>query len=263
MFYTCRNTPRTQAIYGRGDSATPTLAWKPLAVATCPLCPAGVACSLAAIAPPHTGAVSGRIYRYPNRRSAGITENVVRFLYFTLDMPIGMLHSPAIFKARDEMYNAKMDNRIYVDSSVVIGKYDLAESRRRNAELFWSAVRNREVIAVISDVLRRELKAETLALALQFFTELPPIEWVTLTDESDALAKQYVAARVVTENHIDDCRHIALATVLRTAGVVSTNHHDMVKRAAKYNRINTENGYPKMRIVHPECYKELLQEKLQ
>jgi hypothetical protein len=158
-----------------------------------------------------------------------------------------------------------MGNRIYIDSSVVIGKYDLAETRRRDAELFWSAVKSGEVIAVISDVLRKELKTDTLVQALRFFTELPEgqVEYVNATADSFALADKYIAAGVISENHLDDCVHIATATVFQTAGIVSTNLRDMVKRAAKYNRVNTAYGYPEMRIVTPELYKELLQEKSQ
>jgi hypothetical protein len=114
-------------------------------------------------------------------------------------------------------------------------------------------------------VLLGELKAETLALALRFFVVFPEgqVEYINSTDESDALVERYVAAGVISENHLDDCMHIATATVFQTIGIVSTNLRDMVKRAAKYNRVNMDNGYPEMRIVTPDKYKELLQKESQ
>ena len=42
--------------------------------------------------------------------------------------------------------------RIYVDTSIVIGRFDADESRKRKTELFWEAVQCGEVIAIVSDV---------------------------------------------------------------------------------------------------------------
>jgi len=82
------------------------------------------------------------------------------------------------------------------------------------------------------------------------------VKRVVPTAQSDALAKLYIAEGVVTENSLNDCRHIALATI-EADGVVSWNLHDMVKRAEKYNSVNTAAKHRTIKIVTPNQYKEI------
>jgi hypothetical protein len=53
--------------------------------------------------------------------------------------------------------------------------------------------------------------------------------------------------------------HVALAT-LEADGVVSWNLRDMVKREKKYNSVNTEQNYRKIKILTPNRYKEIYDE---
>jgi predicted nucleic acid-binding protein len=149
--------------------------------------------------------------------------------------------------------------RIYVDTSVVLGKFDENESRRRDTEQFWHAVQSNEVVALISDVLREEL-ADSSEQVRKFIAELPEsqFERVVSTDESNTLAKRYVAERVVTGRSMKDCKHVAIATVNHADGIVSWNLHDMVKRKKKYNSVNTMLGYPIIKILTPNRIKEIL-----
>jgi len=48
--------------------------------------------------------------------------------------------------------------RVYVDTSVVLGMFDPDEMRREHTTVFWDAVRSGEIVAIVSDVLRDELK---------------------------------------------------------------------------------------------------------
>jgi len=148
--------------------------------------------------------------------------------------------------------------RIYVDTSVVLGNFDIDETRRTGTERFWSAVRNGEIVAIVSDVLDGELKNDMMERVRDFLAALlkNQVEQTVATDESDDLAEQYIVAGVVGRGSFNDCRHVALATILAD-GIVSWNLGDMVKRADKYNNVNVTQGYPEVKIVTPNRYQEI------
>jgi len=139
-----------------------------------------------------------------------------------------------------------------LDHAIVLGNFDIGESRQVGTKIFWDAVRNSEIVAIVSDVFRAELKDDNIDQALRFLATLPKnqIEQIIATDESDNLAEQYIAATVVGRGSFNDCRHVALATILAD-GIVSWNLGDMVKRADKYNSVNVAQGYPEVKIVTP------------
>ena len=150
---------------------------------------------------------------------------------------------------------AKRVKRIYADSTVVLGHFDIGEARRRETDVFWNAVQNGEVVAVMSNVLADEIKTEQ---ARDFLASLPKsqVERIESTDKSDALAKQYIAEKVITENHWNDCRHVALSTIYAD-GIVSWNMKDMVKREKRYNSVNVLQGYSETKIVTPNNFEEI------
>jgi len=152
----------------------------------------------------------------------------------------------------------KKIQRIYVDTTVVLGHFDIDATRRQETDVFWDAVRKGQVIAVVSNVLDEETKSKH---AREFLAELPKsqIERIVSTDESEALAKQYVTAKVVTERALNDCRHIAIAAIYAD-GVVSWNMNDMVNRHEKYNSVSMKQGYRRIKIVTPNKYKEICNE---
>ena len=69
--------------------------------------------------------------------------------------------------------------------------------------------------------------------------------------ESEVLAVWYIAKRVVGESSLNDCRHIALATVAKTDAIVSWNFRHIVKRGDKYNNVNKKFGYSEIAIKTP------------
>ena len=148
-----------------------------------------------------------------------------------------------------------------MDTTVVLGNFDIGESRRTDTKSFWDAVRNGEIVAAVSNVLDGELKSNVVARVQSFLAALPKnqVERTVATDESDNLAEQYIAAGVVGRGSFNDCRHVALATLLAD-GVVSWNLGDMVKRAHKYNSVNVAQGYSEIKIVTPNRYKEIYNE---
>jgi len=136
--------------------------------------------------------------------------------------------------------------RVYVDNSIVSGMFDdHMPERVWQTGLFWQAVIDGKIRIIASDVLRDEMNNAPLRVR-EFFDGLPElqIERVTATKESDDLAMQYVGANVISENHMTDCRHVALATIIQADAVVSWNCDDLVNpnRIPKYNEVNERQG---------------------
>jgi predicted nucleic acid-binding protein len=142
--------------------------------------------------------------------------------------------------------------RVYVDSSAVGGKFNtrLAEQTAP----FWNAVQRGEIVVILSDVLDGELE-KAPARARDFINSLSKsqTERVVSTDESDNLAEHYIAENVVGITSLDDCKHIALATIAKADVLVSWNfkHIVNVDRIRGYNSINMKWGFSQIEIRTP------------
>ncbi|MGL6225409.1 MAG: hypothetical protein ACRC10_02145 [Thermoguttaceae bacterium] len=71
--------------------------------------------------------------------------------------------------------------------------------------------------------------------------------------KSNGLAEQYIAENVVGPTSLDDCKHIALATLAKADVLVSWNfrHIVNVSRIKGYNGINMKLGYSQIEIRTP------------
>ena len=155
--------------------------------------------------------------------------------------------------------------RVYVDNSVVSGMFDdHMPERVAHMERFWQAMIDGKIKIIASDVLRDEM-VDSPQHVREFFDDLPEsqIERVKSTEESDKLALQYIAENVIGAASLDDCRHIAVATIAHADVVVSWNCDDMVNpnRVPKYTEVNKQHGYPKedypkIEIVTPDKFME-------
>jgi len=145
--------------------------------------------------------------------------------------------------------------RVYIDASVVYG----APSREfsQDSRRFWEAFRNGEFIIIVSDVLEEEMERAPQNIRDRFEMLLKsPIERVVSTNESEDLADQYIAKKVVGESNMDDCQHIALATIAKADALVSWNFEHMVYRRAGYNDVNDMLGHSKIAIKTPKKFME-------
>ena len=142
--------------------------------------------------------------------------------------------------------------RIYVDSSAVGGAFNKRTAQETRP--FWDAVQRGEIIVIVSDVLKNE--AAAAPQRVRDFLDLLPesqVERVASTDESDALAERYITENVVGPTSLDDCKHIALATLANADVLVSWNfkHIVNVKRIRGYNSVNMKLDYPQIDIRTP------------
>lgn len=146
-----------------------------------------------------------------------------------------------------------MIQRIYIDTSVVGGYFD--EEFKEATNMLFKRLENREVKFVVSDLLDLEL-LNAPAHVKELLFNFPPeyFERVELTDETIQLADSYIEEKVVGKTSIEDCRHIALATIYKVDVLASWNFKHIVNldKIKGYNSINLRLGYTMIEIRSPK-----------
>ncbi|HBI81710.1 MAG TPA: PIN domain protein [Bacteroidales bacterium] len=146
-----------------------------------------------------------------------------------------------------------MRPRIYIDTSVVGGYFD--EEFSEATQRLFKSLENNEIVFVVSELLDLELTGapqNVRDLLLQFSPD--KFERVQLTEEVIKLADTYISDKVVGKTSLEDCRHIALATINRVDVLASWNFKHIVNldRNKGYNSVNYRLGYPMIEIRSPK-----------
>jgi len=143
--------------------------------------------------------------------------------------------------------------RIYIDTSIVGGFFD--KDFEKETKMLFQRLENKEIIFVISTVLTDELvdAPERVRTLLDNYSD-DCFEKVSLTDEAKELANKYIAEGVVGKTSLDDCRHIASATINNVDVLASWNFRHIVNitRIRGYNGVNLKNGYKTLEIRNPK-----------
>jgi len=143
--------------------------------------------------------------------------------------------------------------KLYFDTSVFGGIYD--KEFQSETVLLFDMVRKGEIICVYSDLAEYELENAPEPVK-EHFLSLPKeyIEFVEITEEINTLAEEYIIEKVVGQTSIDDCRHIACATINKVDFLVSWNFKHIVNifRIRGYNSINLKYGYKQLEIRSPK-----------
>lgn len=143
--------------------------------------------------------------------------------------------------------------RLYFDTSVFGGIYDI-EFQHETEKLF-EMVKSGEIICVYSDLTEFELENAPEKIKEHFINlDKETVEFVEITEEMNTLAEEYINEKVVGQTSIDDCRHIACATINKVDYLVSWNFKHIVNvfRIRGYNSINIKNGYIQLDIRSPK-----------
>jgi predicted nucleic acid-binding protein len=146
-----------------------------------------------------------------------------------------------------------MKQRIYIDTSVVGGYFD-EEFKEATIKLFERLV-NDEIIFVVSELLDLELiNAPKPVKELLLNYDNIKFERIELSEEALQLADTYIAEKVVGRTSIEDCRHIALATISKVDVLASWNFKHIVNldRIKGYNSVNLRLGYSMLEIRSPK-----------
>ena len=146
-----------------------------------------------------------------------------------------------------------MKQRIYIDTSVVGGYFD-EEFKEATISLF-ERLENNEIVFVISDLLDLELvnaPANVRDLLYKYSADM--FERIELTEEAIKLGDTYILEKVVGQTSLEDCRHIALATINKVDVLASWNFKHIVNldRIKGYNSINLRLGYQMIEIRSPK-----------
>jgi len=145
-----------------------------------------------------------------------------------------------------------MKQRIYIDTSVVGGFFDV-EFETATIQLF-KRLENKEIIFVVSDLLDLELlNAPKRVKELLHKYPVESFERVELTEEAIILADTYIKENVVGRTSLEDCRHIAIATINKVDVLASWNFKHIVnlERIKGYNSVNLRLGYTMLEIRSP------------
>jgi predicted nucleic acid-binding protein len=146
-----------------------------------------------------------------------------------------------------------MKPRLYFDTSVFGGIYD--SEFEEISILLFEKVKLGEIICVYSDLSIAELKNAPKNVR-NHFQVLPKkhLEFVQVTKEAFELAELYLKEKVVGKTSVDDCRHIATATIHKVDYLVSWNFKHIVNvfRISGCNSVNLKNGYVQLDIRSPK-----------
>jgi predicted nucleic acid-binding protein len=146
-----------------------------------------------------------------------------------------------------------MKQRIYIDTSVVGGFFD-EEFKEATIKLF-ERLENNEIIFVVSDLLDLELiNAPQLVKEHLLKYSADKFQRVELTEEAIKLAGAYINEKVVGKTSLEDCRHIAIATIHKVDVLASWNFKHIVNldRIKGYNSVNLRLGYSMIEIRSPK-----------
>lgn len=145
-----------------------------------------------------------------------------------------------------------MIQRIYIDTSVVGGYFD--DEFEEATKLLFKRLENKEVKFVVSELLDFELINAPIQVRELLF-KYPPnyFERLELTEEVLRLADTYINEKVVRKTSLEDCRHIAMATINKVDVLASWNFKHIVnlERIKGYNSINLRLGYTMIEIRSP------------
>ena len=146
-----------------------------------------------------------------------------------------------------------MRQKIYIDTSVVGGFFD--EEFKDATQRLFGRLEKDEVRFIISDLLELELiQAPRHVSDLLLMYPADRFERIELTQEIMDLADKYISEKVVGRTSLEDCRHIALATINRVDVLASWNFKHIVnlERIKGYNSVNLRLGYPTIEIRTPQ-----------
>ncbi len=146
-----------------------------------------------------------------------------------------------------------MKQRIYIDTSIVGGYFD--EEFKEATMMLFERLDHNEVIFVVSDLLDLELLNAPQRVRehlLKYHAD--KFQRVELTEEAVKLADTYIKAGVVGTTSVEDCRHIALATIHKVDVLASWNFKHIVnlEKIKGYNSVNMRLGYSIIEIRSPK-----------
>lgn len=147
--------------------------------------------------------------------------------------------------------------RLYVDSSVWNAAFDehVPEMHALTHEFLNRLAVETWAEALVSDVVLQELAGapkQRLEQLGQLLTRIAPTR-LDFDEEAATLADAYIQHGVLSVGHLEDAKHVAVATVAEVDALVSWNYRHLVNRRRReaFNGVNAILGYRPIDIVSP------------
>ncbi len=141
---------------------------------------------------------------------------------------------------------------VYVDTSVIGGCYDPEFSKWSNK--LFDTFRTGENKIVLSDVVLEEIEYAP-PFVREVLNTIPEENkiFISLSEEAENLAKDYLKAKAVSPKYFNDALHIAIASLNNIDVLVSWNFKHIVNlaRITVFNSVNLLNGLKTIEIRTP------------
>lgn len=141
---------------------------------------------------------------------------------------------------------------IYVDTSVFGGLFD--EEFSFWSKQFFQKLLHSDTKVIISDITIDELENAPIKIR-RFVESIPEQNFIFYLIDTEAiqLGSKYIQENVVGKSSLNDCYHIAIATINKADLLVSWNfkHIVNIERIHGYNAVNLKNGYHTLEIRNP------------
>ncbi len=145
--------------------------------------------------------------------------------------------------------------RLYLDTSVFGGCFDATEGWDVDSLRVVGYLLTGKAELVTSAVVEMELEAAPEKIReIYEGVSAESKRRVSLTKEAEELAEAYLAAGVVGRRWIEDCQHVALATLAGADAIVSWNFKHIVRmdRIRGFNAVNVAEGHAMVQIISPK-----------
>lgn len=144
-----------------------------------------------------------------------------------------------------------MVKRVYIDTSVFGGYFD--DEFKEYSILFFEKLIENKITILTSEVLEFEIYQAPNHI-IDLYEQIEHKAIIPLTFEVKNLALKYIEENVVGKTSLNDCQHIALATINNADVLASWNFKHIVnlQRIRGYNAINFREGYQMTEIRTPK-----------
>lgn len=146
--------------------------------------------------------------------------------------------------------------KLYLDTSVISHlKAEDTPERMQDTLRLWEDIKKHKFEVVVSEVTLEEIDEcpeQKKTQLLEFLNDIDYTE-VEETEETVALAKDYVKYGVLSQKSYDDCRHMAIATCYKCDIAVSWNfkHFVNLRTINGVQAVNKLLGYGEVLIMLP------------
>ena len=147
----------------------------------------------------------------------------------------------------------KRKTKVYLDTSVISALFDERNPERKSlTEAFFKEIRIFDVF--ISEITSVEIdRTPDLDLQNKMRKKTSEFSTLSLTDEVEWLAKEYIRYGAIPENYLEDAYHIAIAVIHDIDYLLSWNFKHIVRIKTKdiVRMVNTLNNLRSIEIMTP------------